>query len=724
MSDIILQFRAQGLEEMASDTDKAAQNLNELAQAEKQVETQGKSLRSILMGMREELGRLALAGKENTAEYKKLRDEAGRLKDTIADVAEELATAGSDTSGLDKALRATNVLLGGFTAVQGAVALFGDESEDLQKTLLKVNAAMSILNGLQAIQGELAKKDSIITAGLNKVKQAYVYVTTQATIATKALTLAFSAGLIGVLVLLVTNWDKLTAAMNRNKKTVDDLKKSQDDLKVQQDKQVAQLGIYEKIWKATGKTEAEIYQLRIDQAKKFQQENSAEIAKTQRAINKMTDALGPLSKPQDYKAIKDLKASVELLQEANFALQGDIAGNEFALRELGKEKDKQDPKSEKELSTLEKLQKAYAETAAAITELLSKATVSGKPVDESTLGKLTDKAYELANQIAVINAEVDKLLTHGKQDATEPLLPIIVGTDPASKANVLQDFDEIQADIAQKIEAGKNEKERLDAERRRRERQEEIANASAIANSKLQIAGQLNTQLSAIISGAFANQQAELEEQRSKGLITEKQYQREVAKIKQRQARADKAAAITQTIINGAQAVTNALATVPFPAAFVVATLAGALATAQVAIIAKQKIPAFKGGVIDLQGPGTATSDSIHARLSKGESVMTARETYEHRPVLEAIRNKEFAKQYVPIADIAKFAKTRIPYQPIGGDRLMDSDKDYQALLRKVDELILEQRFGNQYFKQGNSNTAAAKGYLKDLTTTRRGIYT
>jgi TP901 family phage tail tape measure protein len=50
----------------------------------------------------------------------------------------------------------------------------------------------------------------------------------------------------------------------------------------------------------------------------------------------------------------------------------------------------------------------------------------------------------------------------------------------------------------------------------------------------------------------------------------------------------------------------------------------------------------FKDGVIDLQGKGTGTSDSNLAFLSKGESVMTASETREHRPVLQAMRDGNF----------------------------------------------------------------------------------
>jgi hypothetical protein len=57
-----------------------------------------------------------------------------------------------------------------------------------------------------------------------------------------------------------------------------------------------------------------------------------------------------------------------------------------------------------------------------------------------------------------------------------------------------------------------------------------------------------------------------------------------------------------------------------------VASLAGALASFK-----KNK---FATGVIDLQGPGTETSDSIPSLLSRGESVMTARATRMFKPQL------------------------------------------------------------------------------------------
>jgi hypothetical protein len=103
----------------------------------------------------------------------------------------------------------------------------------------------------------------------------------------------------------------------------------------------------------------------------------------------------------------------------------------------------------------------------------------------------------------------------------------------------------------------------------------------------------------------------------------------------------NKVLAVIQAGISTAVGVTNMLASpVPPPGNFVLAGLVAAMGAAQVAAIAATPLAR---GVIDLQGPGTSTSDSIPARLSRGESVLTAEETRLYRPLLWAMRRREMA---------------------------------------------------------------------------------
>jgi hypothetical protein len=66
---------------------------------------------------------------------------------------------------------------------------------------------------------------------------------------------------------------------------------------------------------------------------------------------------------------------------------------------------------------------------------------------------------------------------------------------------------------------------------------------------------------------------------------------------------------------------------------YIAAATAVAVGLANVA-----KINSFRDGVLDLDGPGNGTSDSIPAMLSRGESVMTARETQMFYPELLAMK--------------------------------------------------------------------------------------
>lgn len=125
-------------------------------------------------------------------------------------------------------------LASGFAAVQGAAALFGIENENLQKTLVKVQAAMAIAQGVgglkDLIEGYTQAKTAFqgATMGLQAMETQTVATTTAmngTTIATNTATVAtnnFKKALIstgiGALVValgaLIANWDKISKLWN------------------------------------------------------------------------------------------------------------------------------------------------------------------------------------------------------------------------------------------------------------------------------------------------------------------------------------------------------------------------------------------------------------------------------------------------------------------------------------------------------------------------------
>lgn len=85
---------------------------------------------------------------------------------------------------------------GGFAAFTGAMELFGSESEEVQEAQKKLQAAIAITTGVQAIQNAV-QKQSAIMLGISRLQmaalsKAQVYnrlVTMQGTKATLAATL-------------------------------------------------------------------------------------------------------------------------------------------------------------------------------------------------------------------------------------------------------------------------------------------------------------------------------------------------------------------------------------------------------------------------------------------------------------------------------------------------------------------------------------------------------
>jgi len=188
--------------------------------------TKQASLRGELKQVKDQMQQAALAGGVLGEEYKRLKQRAGELDDTIKDVANDIANAGSDTRGVDNLVGSISALAGGFSAVQGAVALFGDESEDLQKTLLRVNAAMALATGIQQVlnattkQGALTRVADAAATGLQIAAQKiYTFVTGRATAATVAFKVALAATGIGLVIVAVI---ALANAFKSSTKDIDD----------------------------------------------------------------------------------------------------------------------------------------------------------------------------------------------------------------------------------------------------------------------------------------------------------------------------------------------------------------------------------------------------------------------------------------------------------------------------------------------------------------------
>lgn len=203
-----------------------------------------KSLKTELREITEQLAQLKLRGQENTVQYQELSNKAALYRDTLQDVTEEINRQASDTEKLDIAIRFVTGLTAAFSILQGVQGLLGKDNEELQKTLLKVNSAMVILNGLQSLQNELKRKDSILTIAQTAAQRVYTFVVGQTTGALKVFRIALASTGVGLLIiglgLLISKISEFTGA-------TDDAADSQDrfNKKLEEEKQLLQDVLFE-----------------------------------------------------------------------------------------------------------------------------------------------------------------------------------------------------------------------------------------------------------------------------------------------------------------------------------------------------------------------------------------------------------------------------------------------------------------------------------------------
>lgn len=192
----------------------AGKTFEDLNKKLKDTTQQSEDLRKQIKGLKDELYRL----EPGTEEYARVLGELGGKMDQLQETTQQLrAATGSLDTVFQTTVSAIGSLASGFSAAQGVVALFGVESEDLQKTFVKLQAVMAIATGLKGFAGfgKEVKKASISL----KTFISQSILATKSTIAqtTATSTLAATEGVATVSTNIFKKaWQGLTAAMASN----------------------------------------------------------------------------------------------------------------------------------------------------------------------------------------------------------------------------------------------------------------------------------------------------------------------------------------------------------------------------------------------------------------------------------------------------------------------------------------------------------------------------
>jgi DNA repair exonuclease SbcCD ATPase subunit len=236
---------------------------------------------------------MAEAGKRNTKEFKDLLKETARMKDEIGDLKAEINLLGDETKTIQGVVGTLNLMAAGFQVAEGASALLGVESEELQKTFVKLQALMAVTNGLEQI-GNLLKKESAAMLFLQSVQtkaaaaatNLYTFATGGATVATKAFRIALLATGIGAIIVLVAAlagaFDDVSESTDLATESQEDYNKAIDEYNANLDKTIERAKLMAAgargsqedlkrgiaILKAKGATDKEVYEAEQNLRKK------------------------------------------------------------------------------------------------------------------------------------------------------------------------------------------------------------------------------------------------------------------------------------------------------------------------------------------------------------------------------------------------------------------------------------------------------------------------
>lgn len=190
-------------------------------------------------------------------------DEAIAAAQNVASIRDEIEGAAEAAQLFDPGARfqalttAASTAAAGIAAVQGAMALFGSESEDVEKALLKVQSAMALSQGLSELKdiGKVGDQLVLTFRGLTAGASAFK----------KALITTGIGALVVAVGLLVAYWEDIMALVGGVSKEQKDLNAATlKDLEANKEKLEAIDGQTNQL-KLQGKSEAEILQMKIAQ---------------------------------------------------------------------------------------------------------------------------------------------------------------------------------------------------------------------------------------------------------------------------------------------------------------------------------------------------------------------------------------------------------------------------------------------------------------------------
>lgn len=627
------------------------------------------------------MDKLKSEGKQNTQTYrdiekamKETANKAGELKDKIGDINSVIKNLGSDTRGIDNVVRGVSLMSNSYQAFLGVQSLVGKENKNLQEGLLKLNAVMAVTQSIQQIGNELTAEDSVLKQAASKATAAYNIVVGTSTGALKLFRIALAATGIGIaivgIIALVENWDKLKNAITGASNSLDEYKKRLEDKdkleKLQKDKNDLSIAFMKAIGKYTDEQAQKESLLYLERAKESKRLEHASQLEKQKQLNSELE--------KQRKILKETSTSTTSTITSQYGTT--FNNNDKYITQLGKVKSAEQKLNE-QIEIVNLSRQSYMVSVVALsdaqealknkTQKVAKSTKELKKNVEDLNAQLPLKNF-FENRVVTLFDEIDT-----KIKETEDLLVSLytaerkLGTSPSDNPFIVQlvkDLDKLK-ELRDKEQKEFNEFANIDRTRatgvasvggegvftksnkpksffetffglNRDDFQTESDYYIQVAKDFVTRLTDISNDITGVASSAIAVKAqrdiAILEDQKNKGVLSEKEYNKKVAEVKNEAARKERAVQIATATAAIPMAVLSAFIGTPggIIAKGIAAAIAGAFAAAQVAIIASTPLPKFrKGGSVAkvFKGSGYVVGRSheqggVNAELEGNEYVV------------------------------------------------------------------------------------------------------
>ena len=156
-----------GLDKSLKDTQKTAKNTKGTDHLEQKLKEMNKLLKSGTLTFQQQTKMikdyqgLAMQAGATSPVGKQAIQQAAQLRDTLTDLDNRVKLLSSDYVHLETSMQAISVGASMFQGISSVTALVGSENEDLMKTMVKLQAVMGVTNSIHAVSNAL-NKDSLL----------------------------------------------------------------------------------------------------------------------------------------------------------------------------------------------------------------------------------------------------------------------------------------------------------------------------------------------------------------------------------------------------------------------------------------------------------------------------------------------------------------------------------------------------------------------------------